>query len=395
MTCEIFAIKEVGNMKKEIFLYPWDVLDEGAQPLARRLAALGIESVSVAVVYHSGKLLLPHNPRRHVLLHGDCRAYFPFDASRYGRLCPIPGELLEGRGAAFWDELLTAFHGEKIRVCAWVVVFHADRLARQNPDCALQDPWGEPSAHSLCPSNEEVFRYALDLLEEIAGAGVDELHLESAEYAGFLHGAHHEMQAYADTAELDRLMGLCFCPACMERAWRAGVDAGALREAVKKRAERFFNLEPPEPLDTQLWNAYGKLRTHRITQLYTVLRERLRKRGLHTQVKPILWMTDGADPRAAGVDPALLAPAIDGVLAVYPSAAENVASFTARARSMVPPGVPLTGGIRLMAPQTVRPQQVRAYIRAYEDAGVDEIIFYNYAMAPLPFLEAMAEEGTK
>lgn len=83
-------------MKKEMFLYPWDVMDEGAQALAQRLAALGIESVSLAVVYHSGKLLLPHSPKRRVLLHQDSRSYFPFDANRYGRLKPVLGEILEG-----------------------------------------------------------------------------------------------------------------------------------------------------------------------------------------------------------------------------------------------------------------------------------------------------------
>lgn len=382
-------------MKKKIFLYPWDVMDEGARPLARRLAALGVESVSLAVVYHSGKLLLPHNPRRRVLLHQDSRSYFPFDANCYGRLRPIPGELLEGRVTSFWEDTLTAFHKENIGVCAWVVVLHSDRLARQNPDCAQQNAWGEPSAHSLCPSHGEVFRYALSLLEDIARAGVDELHLESVEYAGFLHGAHHEMQAYANTSELDRLMGLCFCPACMERAKQAGVDAPALREAVRKRAEQFFGFEPPMPLDTELWRAYGDLRARRITQLYTELRTRLRAQGLHTGIKPILWMTDGTAPSTAGVDPALLAPVIDGILAVYPSAPENVESFVARVRSAVPQTVPVTGGVRLMAPQTVKPQQVPDYIRAYREQGVNEVIFYNYGMAPFPFLEAMAGKETR
>ena len=102
-------------MKKEMFLYPWDVMDEGAQALAQRLAALGIESVSLAVVYHSGKLLLPHSPKRRVLLHQDSRSYFPFDANRYGRLKPVLGEILEGQVASFWDSTLTAFHKENIR----------------------------------------------------------------------------------------------------------------------------------------------------------------------------------------------------------------------------------------------------------------------------------------
>lgn len=378
--------------EKQMFLYPWDVLDEGAVPLAQRLAALGVTSVSLAVVYHSGKLLLPHNPRRRVLLHPDSRSYFPFDKKRYGRLQPITGELLGDDTASFWRETLDALRAKGIRVCAWVVVFHAHRLALQYTDCAEKNAWGEPSPHSLCPSNAEVFDYGLALLEDIARAGAEELHLESVDYAGFLHGAHHEMQAYADTAELERLLGLCFCPACMERARQAGVDALMLQEQLKQRANHFFSLEPLSPIDTTLWSAYARLRAARIAEFYAALREKLRSGGLFTKLKPILWMTDGANPHDVGVDPALLTPSVDGVLAVYPNSPEDVKTFLERVRTMLPQGVDLTGGVRLLAPHTVRPQQVSAYRKAYAAQGVNDVIFYNYGMAPRPFLEALAQE---
>lgn len=377
---------------KQMFLYPWDVLDEGAAPLARRLATLGVTSVSLAVVYHSGKLLLPHNPCRRVLLHPDNRSYFPFEEKRYGRLRPITGELLGNDIASFWRKTLTTLHAEGIRVCAWVVVFHAHRLALQYPACAEKNAWDEPSPHSLCPSNAEVFDYGLTLLEDIARAGAEELHLESVDYAGFLHGAHHEMQAYADTAELERLLGVCFCPACRERARQAGVDAIILQEQIKQRASHFFNLEPLSPIDTTLCSAYAKLRAARIAEFYAALKKRLRSQGLLTKLKPILWMADGANPQDVGVDPALLAHSVDGMLAVYPSSPENVKAFLGRVRTMLPQDVDLTGGVRLLAPHTVRPQQVSDYIKAYAAQGVNDVIFYNYGMAPRPFLEALAQE---
>ena len=233
--------------ERDMFLYAWDVIDEGARPMAQRLSALGVTSVSLAAVYHSGKLLLPHNPKRCVLVLEDNRSYFPSDPGRYGTLRPAESELLRGHNPEFWNEMLHEFHACNIRVCAWVVVFHADRLARMYPEYALHNAWGEPSPHSLCPSGEEAFRYGLSLLEDVAASGVDELHLESAEYGGFLHGAHHEMQAYADCSGLERLLSPCFCPACIERAQRGGVDAERLREAlasfegVKRRFEFYVN----------------------------------------------------------------------------------------------------------------------------------------------------------
>ena len=377
--------------ERDMFLYAWDVIDEGARPMAQRLSALGVTSVSLAAVYHSGKLLLPHNPKRCVLVLEDNRSYFPSDPGRYGTLRPAESELLRGHNPEFWNEMLHEFHACNIRVCAWVVVFHADRLARMYPEYALHNAWGEPSPPSLCPSGEEAFRYGLSLLEDVVESGLVELHLESAEYGGFLHGAHHEMQAYADCSGLERLLSPCFCPACIERAQRGGVDAERLREEVRNRAFRFFNLEPAELEDESLRQAWNRLRTQRITEFYAQLRARLDRRGLTVKVKPILWMTGGADPLCSGVDVRQLAPFIDGALAAYPSSPQDVEAFAARARAFVPAHVPLSFGVRLMAPQTTRPEQVAEYLAAYRNQGVNSLFFYNYGMAPLPFLEALSQ----
>ena len=48
-------------MVREMFLYPWDLMD--------KLCAYGVEHVSLAALYHQARLLLPHNPRRKLLMH--------------------------------------------------------------------------------------------------------------------------------------------------------------------------------------------------------------------------------------------------------------------------------------------------------------------------------------
>ena len=45
----------------------------------------------------------------------------------------------------------------------------------------------------------------------------------------------------------------------------------------------------------------------------------------------------------------------------------------------------------MMAPQTTRPEQVAEYLAAYRNQGVNSLFFYNYGMAPLPFLEALSQ----
>ncbi len=375
-------------MKKELFIYPWDVMDEGADVLASRLEAWGVESVSLALLYHSGRLLLPHDPTRRVLQHGSSRSYFPFDSKRYGRLHPRKAELLQGDAAEFVGRIVKVFSGYHIRVCAWVVLFHGRRLAADAPELAIENIWGEPSAYSICPSQEEVFDYGLNVLEEVAASGVEEMHLESVDYAGFLHGAHHEMQAYADADTLNSLAGLCFCPACVRNAEREGIDAKKLQSQLKKRAQAFLDLKTMPQVDQELLKQYYSMRCGRISEFYRKLRGRI---GEKVKVKPILWMTDGADPRSSGVDPSQLISQTDGMLCLYPRNPEDVPNFVRRIRGMLPEQVPVTAGIRLMAPNTLHPHQVEEYLEQYRKQGIEDVIFYNYGMAPEPFLEAMGK----
>ena len=65
-----------GRSEYSIWIYPWDVLDAGAETVVGELADWGFSALSVAVTYHAGRLLLPHNPRRTVYFLEDGAAYF-------------------------------------------------------------------------------------------------------------------------------------------------------------------------------------------------------------------------------------------------------------------------------------------------------------------------------
>lgn len=48
-----------------MFVYPWDILDEGIDQALGNLAdEVGIDAIHLATTYHSVKMLLPHDPRR-------------------------------------------------------------------------------------------------------------------------------------------------------------------------------------------------------------------------------------------------------------------------------------------------------------------------------------------
>lgn len=369
-----------------IFIYPWDLIDNGLDRTAAQLQDMGISFISIAAVYHQAKMLLPHNRRRRVFMHPSSRSYFPFHRAAYARLAPMRGELLDSYDGRFWDEMLDCFSRRDIQVCAWVVVFHSSRLAGSHSDCAIHNYMGEPSSSSLCPSHPEVFEYGLQLLEDISATGVDEIHLESVDYAGFLHGDHHEMQAFSDTAAVNRLLGFCFCPNCLDRAEHRGIPSHAFQKQVRRQAELFFRSGITSGEDIDLQDRYEEMRCQRIAEFYQELKNRLSQQGLRTKIKPILWLSGGSDPMQYGVNTRLYAESVDGVIAAYPDNPAEIPGFLVRTFRLLPDGFPVTGGVRLMAPQTVCPGQVREYINAYAEQGISQLIFYNYGMAPAPFL---------
>jgi hypothetical protein len=80
-----------------IQIYPWDVVDAGAETVVE-LADSGFSTLSVPATYYAGRLLLPHNPRRKVLFLEDGVAYFDPHLSYYEgtALKPVRASLPSG-----------------------------------------------------------------------------------------------------------------------------------------------------------------------------------------------------------------------------------------------------------------------------------------------------------
>lgn len=381
-------------MERGIFLYPWDLLDNGIDETIRQLKGMKITYVSMALLYHQAKLLLPHNSKHHMYINEGGTCFYDFHSSRYGRLRPVRDALLDTYQGNFLKDAVARFHEAEIKVGAWIVVFHNDYLAKKYPDCALQNCYGESSPTNLCPTNPEVYEYGLKLSEEISELGIDELHLESVDYAGFLHGYHHEMQAYEDTGRLDQLLGVCYCPRCMMKAYLEGIDAGKLKELARQEVEDFLSFRKADrPEFQKLLSAYLTMRQMQIAAFYQDIKNILINKGLDIKVKPILWLAGENDPLLYGVDMKQMGAYVDGVIAAYPNSPVKVAGFVDKVRQSIPSTVRVTGGIRLMAPHTTDLNQVKEYVEAYQNYKIEDVILYNYGMAPWPFLKQLEVIG--
>lgn len=369
-------------MIREMFLYPWDAYDEGLPSVTHRLREMKIAQVSLAVLYHHARILLPHDPVRKLLLHQSGSLYIPFDEKRYGSLKPNRGTAVPD---GFVPELISCLKENGIKVSAWSVLLHNSDLAQRFPVYALQNIYGDRSPSNLCPSNREVRDYVLRVCADIASSGFSGIDAESLDYAGFLHGDHHEMFAYADAGSLNKWLGLCFCPACIQNAEARGVDVRKLMDQVRKSSDAFLRMEEVPGVDPELLNAYVSFRCDSITDLF---RDIATQTGL--PVRPIVWAAGGADPIDSGVDPRKILPA-DMVLC-YPSSPEETEAFLKINRKKTSPETGITGGIRLMSPQTTESSQVLRYEEAYRTNNVNRVIYYQYGMAPLPFLNELTEK---
>jgi hypothetical protein len=237
----------------------------------------GVDGLTMAVAYHDARDLFPHNPVRKVRYLEGGAAFFPPDLVRYGRLRPRVSELV--RSGDPLGELCEAAGDRGIRVNAWAVFLHNDRLGFAHPECATQNAFGDRYLTDLCPSNPEVRMYARTLASDIARYGVSTILSESLHFHGLGHGYHHE-RYFEELGTIGvYLLGLCFCDHCLEAARRKGVDAEMVNRLVRDELGRRFEdgggSEDPEeltpddlePFGGEQMSGYLDARTETVTSL--------------------------------------------------------------------------------------------------------------------------------
>lgn len=391
------------RMAGALWVYPWDLMDEGPEEVLRRVRDdAGVSTINLAVCYHAGLFLLPHNPRRKI--------YFPMDGSIYYRPDPRAhhGRLLQPLIHSMVhqaDPLETAMTwGARlgVNVAAWVVITHNTRLGMEHPSCVQINAFGDPHYPSLCPAHPEVRAYAAGIVLDVARYHPGAIVIESMEYMPVEHGYHHEVMGIALTPMASILLGLCFCEHCLSHAARAGVDGEAVRRATAGMIEAFFMGHGPAmnpELDPQMlydlaggqMSGYITVREEIVTSLY---------REVGAQVRPvwtgILARTDFAPLRSgaiyghilrSGAHPRALSPYVDRQdPTLYASDPAVIEDQLHTYRRLVPEGAPLMPALRAIRPQTESRGVLIEAVRRLRSAGVSQVSFYNYGFMRLETL---------
>lgn len=161
--------KGVSIVEKAVFTYLWDLNDNGIDHALRWMKEeMGATGINLACAYHTGKFLLPDNPKRKLFWNGGSALYFqPRNMAAFGRLQPrIHPEALVGGHAL--GRVAEGLGRNGMALNAWIVCLHNSYLASGHPDAAVETLFGEKLPYALCPASPDSRQYVVALVQELA-----------------------------------------------------------------------------------------------------------------------------------------------------------------------------------------------------------------------------------
>ena len=123
---------------RAIYAYPWDLADEGVPNVVGEIAALGLDTITIAGSYHAGKFLRPHGRSGKVYFPDDGTIYFEADPKRYGAIKPIASRLVREH-----DVLRDLTRDPRVATNVWLVLLHNTRLGETYPDATVRNAVGD------------------------------------------------------------------------------------------------------------------------------------------------------------------------------------------------------------------------------------------------------------
>jgi hypothetical protein len=375
-------------MKFAVWAYPWDLLDEGVENVAERLAAAGIDEINLATNYHAVQAFLPHNPERRTFFAHASSYFQPGDG--YGRLRPVPNEHLDGDD---WvGEIADRLAGTPVSLNSWTIGCHNSRLGMANPDLTLTTAHGDSLAFGLCPSQPEVREYLVALLADLDDSGAFErIELESFDYfygTGF--GWHHQ-KIHTRLGPLGEfLFGLCFCDACRRTADDAGIDVEGARSTCRETIDVVAEGELSHETDPEGWlgdhpavRDYVAVRTGTLTDLF----ERFREVVGSTDLGYYVGLLDVERSWMHGVDLESLADPLSYYTVVAYESDREAALDRLRTADARAPGIPLHAGVMPSHPAIYDEETLEDLVAGLVEGGAERISFYNYGLMPERNLE--------
>ncbi|GKQ38279.1 hypothetical protein [Streptomyces sp. A012304] len=372
-------------MKASTFVYPWDV--NGDPPAPARIAALGVDQVTLASAYHSTRALTPRHPRHRIVTAEHAAVLYPTDARWEGRaLRPYPaGDWAPGDA---FGEAAAALAEAGLEVHTWVVLAHNSRLGAEHPGTSVVNAYGDRYPWAPCIAQPATRAYLVDLAAEAAvRPGARGTELESLGWYGLQHLHAHDKTGGVGLGEAGQyLMALCFCPACRDGYGAQGLDPDALAAAVRDALEPLWQGAP----DDGDWAGVEKLLGEETAAATRAWRDETARTLQETAVAAVraaapegFQVLLHADPVTyhvganAGVDPAHILTVADGV--VVPCAG-GPALLTPFADQAVPDAV-LAANFTVVSGMGGSPRTLGADLARARELGATQVRLYHAGLA--------------
>ncbi|MGW0473098.1 hypothetical protein [Streptomyces coeruleorubidus] len=383
-------------MKASAFVYPWDVNGDPEAPA--RIAALGVEQVTLAAAYHSTRALTPRHPRHRIVTAEHAAVLYPAGDRWDGReLRPYAaGDWAPGDA---FGEAAGALADAGLEVHTWVVLAHNSRLGAEHPDTSVVNAYGDRYPWAPCIAQPATRAYLTDLAAEAAvRPGARGTELESLGWYGLQHLHAHDKTGGVGLGDAGQyLMALCFCPACREGYGRHGLDAGELAAAVRTALEPVWQGVTPSDGG---WTGVEKLlgetlanttRAYRDATARTLQEEAVAAvRAAAPDGFQVLLHADpvsyhvGANP---GVDPAHILSVADGVVVPCAGGAGTLAPFARQGKA----GAVIAANFTVVSGMGGSPGTLAADAAEARRLGATELRLYHAGLASDSDLATVAE----
>ncbi len=384
-----------SGKSRAVYVYAWDLADEGVEQVAGRLRDIGADTVALATAYHAGKFIRPHGRSGKVLFPEDGTIYFRHRPERYGLIKPQRAALVEEIDVL--AEL--ARRAPDLGRVGWTVCCHNSRLGLMHPEMVARTCFGDPLIYSLNPAHPEVRAYVVALCRDVAELyELDALALETPGWLPWEHGYHHEFQLLPLNEWLTVLLGLDFSDATLAAARAAGVDAAPLKaraaSALSDWLGRDVQLEPDRARDWLLaelvavpeWVAFLSWRCQTVAELLAEIRAAVPRR---TEVRVIPSVQrPSARGWTEGSDLARLSRACDCLeVCGYEPTLAMLEADLAQVRLHIGAAARLNVILRPAYPDLGSGRDTAAAVPILRAAGAEGLAFYNYGHWRLPALE--------
>ncbi|MEV5842050.1 hypothetical protein AB0M32_08745 [Streptomyces sp. NPDC051985] len=382
-------------MKTSTFVYPWDVNGDPGAP--DRIAALGVDQVTLASAYHSTRALTPRHPRRRIVTAEHAAVYYPTDGRWTGReLRPYPaGDWAPGDA---YGEAAEALRGAGLEVHTWVILAHNSRMGAEHPATSVVNAYGDRYPWAPCIAQPATRAYLTDLAAEAAvRPGAAGTELESLGWYGLQHLHAHDKTAGVPLGDAGQyLMALCFCPACRAGYGEQGLDADELATAVREALEPLWRgaaddtgwptveklLGEPVAAATRAWRD-GQARTLQETAVAAVRAAAPKGFQVLLHADPVAYHC-GAN---AGVDPAHILAVADGVVVPCAGGTALLAPFAEHA----PVDTVLAANFGVVSGMGGSPATLAADAERARQLGATELRLYHAGLASDGDLAAVRE----